>query len=83
MIFAREVSDPLTSLVKKIDEATAKNSSCRMGSFVVFLSDDVQKTYEELAARGVEFQQPPKRESWGTSAIFKDQDGTLFALSSK
>ena len=40
MIFAREVSDPLTSLVKKIDAATAKNSDCSMGSFVVFLSDD-------------------------------------------
>jgi hypothetical protein len=39
MIFAREVSDPLTSLVKKIDAATAENSKCRMGSFVVFLSD--------------------------------------------
>src|SRR5262245_15174826 len=40
MIFAREVSDPLTSLVKKIDEATAANKSARMGSFVVFLTDD-------------------------------------------
>jgi hypothetical protein len=40
MIFAREVSDPLTSLVKKIDEATAKNSSCKMGSFIVFCTDD-------------------------------------------
>src|SRR3954463_10125626 len=40
MIFAREVSDPLTSLVKKIDAETAKNSKAKMGSFVVFLSDD-------------------------------------------
>jgi hypothetical protein len=40
MIFAREVSDNLTSLVKKIDQATAKNKSARMGSFVVFLNDD-------------------------------------------
>ena len=40
MIFAREVSDPLTSLVKKIDEATAKNKTARMGSFVVFLNDN-------------------------------------------
>ncbi len=40
MIFAREISDPLTSLVKKIDAATAANKSCRMGSFVVFCSDD-------------------------------------------
>src|SRR4051794_27827962 len=51
MIFAREITGPLTSLVKKIDEATAKNSDCRMGSFVVFLSDDegLDKKLKELA----------------------------------
>jgi hypothetical protein len=47
MIFAREVTGPLTSLVKKIDAATAKNSSKRMGSFVVFLSDD-EKLADQL-----------------------------------
>src|SRR5215472_1929388 len=40
MIFAREVSDNLTSLVKKVDAETGKNSKAKMGSFVVFLSDD-------------------------------------------
>ena len=40
MIFAREVSGPLTSLVKKIDAETAKNSKAKMGSFVVFMSED-------------------------------------------
>ena len=40
MIFAREISDPLTSLVKKIDAATSENKDCKMGSFVVFCSDD-------------------------------------------
>ena len=40
MIFAREISDGLTSLVKKIDDATAKNSKARMGSFVVVCNDD-------------------------------------------
>ena len=40
MIFAREVSDSLTSLVKKIDIETAKNSKAKMGSFVVFMSED-------------------------------------------
>ncbi len=51
MIFAREVSDGLTSLVKKIDAATEKNSGCRMGSFVVFCSDDegLKKKLEDLA----------------------------------
>jgi hypothetical protein len=53
MIFAREISDPLTSLVKKIDAATAKNSGCSMGSFVVFLSDDegLEKKLKELAKK--------------------------------
>jgi hypothetical protein len=40
MIFAREVSDNLTSLVKKVNKATADNSKARMGSFVVFCNDD-------------------------------------------
>jgi hypothetical protein len=53
MIFAREVSDPLTSLVKKIDEATVKNSDCRMGSFVVFCSDEegLDKKLKALAEK--------------------------------
>ena len=53
MIFAREVSDPLTSLVKKLDEATGQNKSCRMGSFVVFLSDDpaLEKQLKELSKK--------------------------------
>lgn len=51
MIFAREISDRLTSLVKKIDAATEKNSDCRMGSFVVFLNDDegLEKQLKTLA----------------------------------
>jgi hypothetical protein len=51
MIFAREVSDSLTSLVKKIDAATVTNSPSRMGSFVVFLSDDegLEKKLKDLA----------------------------------
>ena len=32
---------------------------------------------------GVEFQQPPKQESWGTSAVFRDADGNQFVLSSE
>lgn len=51
MIFARDITGPLTSLVKKIDAATAKNSGCSMGSFVVFLSDDeaMEKRLKELS----------------------------------
>jgi hypothetical protein len=51
VIFAREIDAPLTSLVKKVDEATAKNSDAKMGSFVVMLSDDegLEKKLKEFA----------------------------------
>jgi hypothetical protein len=52
MIFAREISDPLTGLVKKIDAATAKSDK-KMGSFVVFLNDTEKfdKQLKELAKK--------------------------------
>jgi hypothetical protein len=51
MIFAREITDGLTSLVKKIDDATDKHNDCRMGSFVVFCSDEegLEKKLKDLA----------------------------------
>lgn len=57
----------------------------RIGAFsgISFQCDDVQQTYDELAARGVEFLKPPKKESWGTSAVFKDLDGNQFVLGTK
>ncbi len=51
MIFARDLSDPLASLAKKIDAATEKNNECKMGSFIVFLNDDegIDKKLKDLA----------------------------------
>jgi len=53
MIFAHEISDPLINLVKKIDTETAKNKKARMGSFVVFLSEDekLDDALEALATK--------------------------------
>ena len=63
---------------------TAHGHESLIGQFqpLVFSTDDVQKTYEELQARGVEFTQPPKQESWGWSSMFKDLDGNIFHLGS-
>jgi predicted enzyme related to lactoylglutathione lyase len=46
----------------------------------VFVADNVQTTYEELKAKGVEFQQPPKKEHWGEHAILKDSEGNLVLI---
>ena len=56
----------------------------RIGTFtgVSMECDNVQKTYEELCAKGVEFAKPPKTESWGTAAIMKDSEGNQIVLSS-
>jgi hypothetical protein len=53
MIFAREVSGPLTSLIKKVDDATGKNSDSHLASFVVFCADDegLDKKLKELARK--------------------------------
>ena len=45
--------------------------------------DNVERTHEELSARGVEFVAPPTKQPWGTFAIFKDVDGNQFVLSSR
>lgn len=57
----------------------------RIGSFFngSFASDDVERSYEELRARGVEFTGPPQKQPWGTFATFKDPDGNQFVLSSR
>ncbi len=39
MVFARECSPALKTLVKKLDAACEKNKAAKMGSFVVFCSD--------------------------------------------
>jgi predicted enzyme related to lactoylglutathione lyase len=56
----------------------------RIGTFtgISMECDDVQKTYDELIAKGAEFAKPPKTEPWGVSAILKDSEGNQIVLSS-
>jgi predicted enzyme related to lactoylglutathione lyase len=55
----------------------------RVGTFtgISMECDDVQKTYEELSAKGVEFAKAPQTESWGVMAILKDSEGNQIVLS--
>jgi hypothetical protein len=53
VVFAREVTPAVTSLIKKIDAATGKNTDAKMGSFVVFCSDSegLEKQLKDMIAK--------------------------------
>jgi predicted enzyme related to lactoylglutathione lyase len=63
---------------------TPEGHEDRIGTFFngSLQCDDVEATYRQLRARGVEFVKPPEKQPWGTFAIFKDPDGNQFVLSS-
>jgi len=48
MVFARDVSQPVTTLIKKIDAANEKYADKKMGSFVVFLNNDSEELTGKL-----------------------------------
>jgi catechol 2,3-dioxygenase-like lactoylglutathione lyase family enzyme len=48
--------------------------------FGAFRTDDCRATYEELKARGVEFDGPPVERPYGIEATLRDDSGNWFAL---
>jgi len=64
---------------------TPEGHEDRIGSFFngSFGCDDVEHTYRQLKERGVEFEEAPTKQPWGTYAIFSDPDGNTFVLGSK
>jgi catechol 2,3-dioxygenase-like lactoylglutathione lyase family enzyme len=46
----------------------------------VFETDDCQKTYDEMVARGAEFTGPPKKQFYGIEAMLKDPFGNKFSV---
>lgn len=57
----------------------------RIGGFtnLSFWSDDIDATYRDLVAKGVETLGEPKKADWGSSLMFKDPDGTTFHIGSR
>ena len=63
-----------------MDEATAAQvrelvSKGVMGGWVGFVTDDCRKTYDELAAKGVEFTDGPNEQPYGIDAGIRDPFG--------
>jgi hypothetical protein len=53
MVFARRVTPEVETLIKALDQETAKHGSAKMGSFVVFLSDNdgLEKQLKEMVQK--------------------------------
>lgn len=43
-------------------------------------TDDIEKTYADWQAKGVEFQRPPTKQPYAYEAVFKDINGHTFSL---
>ena len=71
LLLARGVGDAQTS---RIGNQTG-------GRVFLFLyTDDFWRDYERYKAEGVEFVRPPRREPYGTVAVFKDLYGNMWDL---
>src|SRR5690348_16593302 len=64
---------------------TAEGDEKRIGSMMnmSYTCEDIDRTYQELKKRGVEFEGPPQEQPWGTYAMFKDSEGNRFVISSE
>jgi catechol 2,3-dioxygenase-like lactoylglutathione lyase family enzyme len=67
-----------------MDERTAQDVRALMAKgfagAVFLVTDDCQKAYEELSARGVEFTDPPEQRPYGIDCGFRDPSGNTFRL---
>jgi catechol 2,3-dioxygenase-like lactoylglutathione lyase family enzyme len=48
-----------------------------------FATDDLQRSYEELKSRGVEFQQEPTEQPYGIDAGFRDPSGNSMRMAQR
>jgi lactoylglutathione lyase len=65
--------------VRQGERPTAPHPSLPTSN-VMFYTRDLQRTYQELTARGVQFPQPPVQQPFGWWSLFADPDGNRFAL---
>jgi catechol 2,3-dioxygenase-like lactoylglutathione lyase family enzyme len=63
-------------MAEAVNRSLAKG---RMGGFGL-RTDDCQKTYDELSAKGVEFTQPPSKRPYGVEAVMRDNSGNWLVL---
>jgi Glyoxalase/Bleomycin resistance protein/Dioxygenase superfamily len=61
---------------RQLGELVAKG----VGGTLFLTTDDCQRSYEELSARGVTFNDPPTRQPYGIDTSFRDPSGNNIRL---
>ncbi|NOP94503.1 VOC family protein [Mycolicibacterium fortuitum] len=64
---------------KQVQDLTAKG----FAGTVFLTTDDCQKSFEELTARGVEFTEPPNQMLYGIDSGFRDPSGNSVRLTQR
>jgi predicted enzyme related to lactoylglutathione lyase len=64
---------------------TPEGHEDRIGGFIntSWEVDDVDQTFADLQAKGVEFAGPPQKQPWGTFVMMKDSEGNQIVLSAR
>ena len=76
-----ELPGPPAMDAKGAEEVRAQVSKGRGGGHLFFTTDDCQKTYEELVAKGVEFFDPPTNRGYGIDCGLRDPFGNSIRFS--
>ena len=70
-------------LLARASDATQQNLIGQQGAGRVWLflqTDNFQRDYQRMSAHGVQFQEQPREEPYGTVAVFADLYGNLWDL---
>jgi catechol 2,3-dioxygenase-like lactoylglutathione lyase family enzyme len=69
-------------LAQAADDAQASRVGNQTGGrvFLFLETDDFQRDYQAMLARGVVFREEPRAEAYGTVAVFTDLHGNLWDL---
>ncbi|MGB0522508.1 MAG: VOC family protein [Flammeovirgaceae bacterium] len=67
-------------LAKAANEQQAKSVGNQTGGrvFLFLFTDDFERDYQKMQARGINFVRPPKEEPYGRVAVFEDLYGNLW-----
>ena len=83
-VTVRPVGSVAALAIRPMGDAPGPRSKDQGNSGISFVSKDLDKTYQELSAKGVAFDGAPQPMPWGgTATFFRDPDGNSFFITTE